>query len=290
MQHTRYTIAVIDSGIGGVTVAAALAQQLRRQPHSVPVEIIFVDVRPRQGGYNDLQPDEQPKRFLSDLKVIEGKFSPSLIAIACNTLTAVYGQIPESLRPATPVVGIIPIACTAIAAWAVNNPGSPIRIFGTPITIQSNSYPIRLATTARIDNPIIPIPCPRLPGLMESGKLSNIPYPDFQKWISQSRDCSQHPHAEKPGLTVLACTHFALDLDAVREQLRAGGLGYDTVLNPNDAMVDTILNLIPESHGSSGNANFRLAALHSKKPGSLPAMRRYIRNFAPALFDELNND
>lgn len=285
----RQKIAIVDSGVGGITVAAPLARELSSATDAGPIELIFVDVKPAHGGYNDLAPAIQTKRFRADLIEIERRLAPDLIAIACNTLTAVYEAIPKSLRPATPVLGIIEPGCHAIAEWARVNRGAPIRILGTPTTIRSGSYPAKLATDPVLaaSNPVIAISCPGLPGLMESGKLSNAPHPEFQEWLRQAGDLAQHPRADIPGLAVLACTHFGLDLEAVTAQIRAGGLGQDTIFNPNDAMITAIKGTIFPATGLPTDVRIKLSSLHGNRRHICPVLQRYLGTTAPTVLDGL---
>lgn len=286
---SRRVIAIIDSGIGGITVAVPLAQQLRTLNNCGPVDLEFIDVKPRRGGYNDLPPLVQVEQFLSDLDAIRHKLAPDLIAIACNTLTAVYEAIADKRRPSTPVLGIIEPTCQTIAAWLRDNSDAPIRIFGTPTTIRSNSYPAKLYANPNANNPIISIACPGLPGLMESGAVSNSPQPDFQDWIAQARDTSRCPQADNPGLSVLACTHFALALKAVESQLHRGGLELDLILNPNDAMISAIRGTIPPTAGLPSDVKLKLSSLHGNHRRICPALEHYLGATAPTVLDELRH-
>ncbi len=287
MKRTR-RIVILDSGIGGITVAAPLAQQLENCATMGDLDLIYVDVKPRRGGYNDLAPADQIRAFSSDLRQIESRWSPVLIAIACNTLTAVYEAIPSPPVTTCPVLGIIDGTCRTIEEWARQHPEAPIRIFGTPTTIQSASYQTKLGRDPGIARRLIAIPCPGLPGLMESGKLSAGPQPQFQEWIRQASRASALCDNSQPGLSVLACTHFGLDLTSVRAQFAIGGLAADVLLNPNDAMIEAIKGTIQPAQGLPTNVKVSFSSLHTKNLRHSPALEVYLGATAPAVLNALH--
>lgn len=283
----RAKIVILDSGIGGITVAAPLAQQLMDSAGMGLIELAFVDVKPRRGGFNDLSSAEQIRAFSSDLQRIEALHAPALIAIACNTLTAVYEQIPERGKIKCAVLGIIDPACQAIAQWARRHPAAPIRIFGTPTTIRSASYQSKLNVNPAIGSRVTAIPCPSLPGLMESATLSAAPQVDFQCWIQQAREAARNGGIDQPGLSVLACTHFALDLKSVQAQFRIGGLACDVILNPNDAMITAIKGTIAPPNGQPTKVKMTVSSLHSARLRHRQALENYLGATAPAVLNAL---
>ncbi len=102
-NQRKVLIALIDSGLGGLSICAEMEQALQRQPLFRNAALIYFNVWPEQiRGYNILSSVSERvrvfNRALSGIKI----FSPDLIMIACNTLSALYDRTAFSRHTTIP--------------------------------------------------------------------------------------------------------------------------------------------------------------------------------------------
>lgn len=184
-------IAVLDSGVGGLTVVQELIRQLPRE------EIVYVGDTARC-PYGP-RSREEVRQFSYQLIDFLKQFEPKMLVIACNTATAV---ILEELREtsAIPVVGVIhPGARAAIKSTLTGRVG----VIGTANTINSRLYEQALKQI----HPqlyVTSLACPSLVTLVEEGRFE-------QGDVFEMVKKSLHPLAQEDIDTlILGCTHYPL--------------------------------------------------------------------------------
>jgi glutamate racemase len=187
----RAPVGIFDSGIGGLTVARAIYEQL---PHEST--IYFGDTA--RVPYGPKSPDTVRRYSLEILHWLLGQ-GVKAVVIACNTSTAHALDALQAESP-VPVIGVIePGARAAVAAMR----RGPIGVIGTVGTIASNAY-ARAIQAARPGAAVEQKACPLFVPLVEEG------------WF-------EHPAAELIALEylqplkranvevlVLGCTHYPL--------------------------------------------------------------------------------
>ena len=153
-------IGVFDSGIGGLTVVAALRELL-------PAEDIFYlgDTARVPYGGKGRQTIERYTLEIAGLLLAEGA---KAIVVACNTATAL--AIPK-LQEAVPVpsVGVI---MPGAAAAATTTRNGRVGVIGTRATIASGAYE-RALHDCRPDLEVHVLACPLLVPLVEEGWLDD---------------------------------------------------------------------------------------------------------------------
>ncbi len=205
-------IGVFDSGIGGLTVAAALRDLL-------PAEDIFYigDTARVPYGGKSAQTIERYSIEITALLLAE---QAKLIVVACNTASALaIPRLEELLK--VPVIGVIvPGARAAVAATR----NGRIGVIGTRATIQSRAYERAIhALDAGVD--ITSQPCPMLVPLIEEGWLEDAVTDQVIR-----RYLEKIVKADVDTL-VLGCTHYPL----LREPLKK-------FLGPKITLVDSAAN------------------------------------------------
>lgn len=191
-------IAVIDSGVGGLTVAQEIMRQLPRE------EIIYFGDTARC-PYGP-RPHDEVRQFSYEMLDFLEAFKPKMIVIACNTATAVILEelIEQSSRP---VIGVIhPGVRTAIKA-TVNG---RIGVIGTEGTIKSNLYTealLQIHPTLYVKS----LACPTLVPLVEQGQLSST---ETFYIVHQALEPLQ---GEDLDTLILGCTHYPLLAPVIQE-------------------------------------------------------------------------
>jgi len=185
----QQAIAVLDSGVGGLTVVKEIMRQLPRE------KIIYFGDTARS-PYGP-RPAVEVKMFTRQIVAYLLQFKPKMIVIACNTATAVaLNDIREMTE--IPVVGVIHPG--ARAAIKVTRNGV-IGVIGTEGTINSKSYEQALESISP-HLEVHSLACPLLVPLVERGlfdteEVRETVYQSLRPLLDTNIDC-----------LILGCTHY----------------------------------------------------------------------------------
>jgi len=195
--HGNRPLGVFDSGIGGLTVAAALRELM-------PSENIFYigdTARVPYGGKSQ----QTIERYAFEITGLLMAERAKMIVVACNTASALaVPKLQEELK--VPVIGVIePGARAAAAATRKGHVG----VIGTRATVYSRAY----ETAIHAIDPEIRVTsqaCPMLVPLIEEGWLDDtITDQVIRRYLQKL------VRAEVDTL-VLGCTHYPLLTEAIQ--------------------------------------------------------------------------
>ncbi len=224
-------IGVFDSGLGGLTVAAALANAL---PHE---SMIYLGDTARV-PYGTRSPATVVRyaRTNTDFLLKQGV---KLVIVACNTVSAhALGGLAEGAT--TPVLGVIrPGARTALA----RSRGGDIAVLGTPATIRSDAY-LHAIHEVDPDRRVHAIACPLFVPLVEEGWL------DHPVTTLVAREYLAPLAGTAVDTIILGCTHYPL-LRAVISAVAHELIGHPV------ALVDSAEALAIEAGALLDRANLR---------------------------------
>ncbi|MFC5703816.1 glutamate racemase [Cohnella faecalis] len=182
-------IAVLDSGVGGLTVVKEVMRQLPREKI-----IYFGDTARAPYGPRAA---EEVLAFTREIVDYLSQYKPKMIVIACNTATAVALQDIRA-RVRIPVIGVInPGARAAIGKSKTGKIG----VIGTDGTIKSRAYDHALrCLSPRVE--IVSLACPKLVPLVEDGdfhseETRSIVVESLEALRGVPMDC-----------LILGCTHY----------------------------------------------------------------------------------
>jgi glutamate racemase len=216
-------IGVFDSGIGGLTVVAALRKVLPGE------RILYVgDTARVPYGGKSAETVTRYAREISDLLIGEGA---SMIVVACNTASALaVPELSESCR--VPMVGVLePGAAAAVKATRSGRIG----VIGTRATIGSDAY----GKAIRRLSPhveVIAESCPLLVPLIEEGMLEDSVTDEvLHRYLDPML-------REGIDTLVLGCTHYPLLKPAIQ---RICGDGVTLV----DSAENCALTVVAMRHG-----------------------------------------
>jgi len=195
-------IAVFDSGVGGLSVAQEIASLLPGAalnyfcdngffPYGTKTEAELVD-----------RVDEVIARAVRTVR-------PDAVVIACNTASTV--ALPR-LRSHLdmPVVGVVP----AVKPAALRSRRRVIGLLGTTGTVR-RAYTQDLIDRFAADCTVLRIGSAELVEMAEAALEGAAPAPDAV--ASVLAPFFERPEAQRPDTVVLACTHFPLLADALRD-------------------------------------------------------------------------
>jgi glutamate racemase len=193
---------IFDSGVGGLSVLAAIRTLLPQAP--------LVYVADSAGyPYGTKSPAEIEARVPALLGRLAERFDPQLIVIACNTASTIAL---DAVRAALdlPIVGTVP----AIKPAARLSKSRVIGVLGTEATVRQ-PYVDRLAAEFAADCTIVRHGSAELVDLSEA-KLRGE-HADSAAYGRILDSMFAHPDGDRIDTIVLACTHFPL----VEEELGA---------------------------------------------------------------------
>ncbi|BBH19105.1 glutamate racemase [Paenibacillus baekrokdamisoli] len=191
-------IAVLDSGVGGLTVVREVMRQLPREKI-----IYFGDTARTPYGP---RPAEEVTRFTREIVDYLIQFRPKMIVIACNTATAVALEDIRS-RVTIPVVGVIHPGARAANG---RTQSGVVGVIGTEGTIRSAAYEHALKGLSP-NLEVISLACPRFVPLVEQGNFRSAETYEVVQSSLESLKCRQLD------TLILGCTHYPFLADTISE-------------------------------------------------------------------------
>ncbi len=239
-------IGIFDSGIGGLTVARAVAQRL---PHERLV--YFGDTAHLPYGEKSTAAIQAYSIKICDVLLRQ---HCKLILIACNSASAAaYELVREYVGSKAQVVGMIdPVVQHVGQHYA----GRPVGLIGTKQTVGSNIYRKKI-DQLDLGVDLHALATPLLVPMIEEGF--------FNGRVSEEiiRAYLDHPTLHGIDALLLACTHFPL----IKPQMEAHYQGRVSVLDPSDVVATTVADAL---------ATRQLLATPSEVP---PAHHFYVSDF-----------
>jgi glutamate racemase len=197
-------IGVFDSGVGGLTVLAALRRAL---PHA---SFIYLGDTARL-PYGTKSPDTVVRYSLQCAKRLVDR-GIELLVVACNTASASSLGALQARYPQLPVIGVIePGAAAAVTA----SRSQRIAVIGTEGTIEGGAYPAairRLNAAAEVTT----LACSLFVAMAEEGWTDGAIAESVARRYLNPLFGSGRP---APDTLVLGCTHFPLLAGAIHAVL-----------------------------------------------------------------------
>ncbi|PYI56149.1 glutamate racemase [Paenibacillus flagellatus] len=191
-------IAILDSGVGGLTVAKEVMRQLPQE------EIIYFGDNAR-APYGPRAADEVME-FTEQIVGYLLQFQPKMIVIACNTATAIALQRIRS-QVDIPVVGVIHPGARAAIKKTKNG---CVGVIGTENTIRSGAYQQALQSISPTIQ-VVSLACPKLVPLVENRMFRSE---EARQVVAESL----RPLANSPiDCLILGCTHYPFLAPALSE-------------------------------------------------------------------------
>ncbi|NOQ96255.1 MAG: glutamate racemase [Desulfobacterales bacterium] len=193
-------IGVFDSGIGGLTVARAIIEQL-------PLENIIYFGDTARVPYGVKSP-ETISRYATQITEFLLQQKVKVLIVACNTMAAVaYGAIKD--LSSVPTLDVVDAGARSAVAETHNK---YVGVIGTPATINSNAY-VKAIKEYDPEITVFSQPCPLFVPLVEEGWL------DHQVTRLTAQEYLRPVVAQNIDTLVLGCTHYPLLKPLLREVL-----------------------------------------------------------------------
>ena len=183
-------IGIFDSGVGGLTVARAVIDQLPHEP------VLYVGDTAR-GPYGP-RPIAQVREFALDLMDELVESGVKMLVIACNSASAAVLHDARE-RYDVPVVEVVHPAARRAAAATRNH---RVGVIGTTATVTSGAYDDAFAAAPQII--VTSRACPRLVEFVERGITGG------EELLAVARDYLEPLIDADVDTLVLGCTHYPL--------------------------------------------------------------------------------
>lgn len=235
MALSTAPIGIFDSGLGGLTVAAAIAQALPNESMLYLGDTARVPYGTRSPA-TVVRYAQNNAAFLTHLGI-------KLLVVACNTVSAQgLGGLADGSM--TPIVGVIrPGAQAAIAASA----GGAIAVLGTPSTIRSKAY-LYAVHELDPDREVHALACPLFVPLVEEGWLDHsVTYQVAREYLAPLAGTAVDT-------IILGCTHYPL-LRPVITAVAQEVLGHSVTIVDSASVVAHKVGILLERSGLKAPAN-----------------------------------
>jgi len=197
-------IGIFDSGVGGLTVMAAIAKLMPEE------RLVYLGDTARL-PYGTKSPDTVSRYAVQATRALM-RFDVKLIVVACNTASAVALPVLTAALAPVPVIGVVePGARAAIAATR----NGRIAVIATEGTVRGGAY-VRAIHALKADAQVEQKACPLFVALAEEGWTDGeVPERAAERYLAPlfaGRDA--------PDTLVLGCTHFPLLAGAIARAAR----------------------------------------------------------------------
>jgi len=248
-----FTIAITDSGLGGLLICAELEGRLRESGSLGAARLVYVNAWPDAGhGYNDLR--DLPARAAVFDRALSAMtaFRPDLVLIACNTLSVVYEATAFSRAPAVPVKGILEAGTDLFHEALGRDPDGVLILFGTRTTIGSGEHVRRLIALGVDPRRLVAEPCHGLAAVIDKDPDS----PDVAGLVDA---CVLRalPRVLPAGTLYagLACTHYAYVSEVFESSMARHGGAKVMALDPGLRLLDGLMDGLPPRADARGETS-----------------------------------
>jgi glutamate racemase len=194
-------IAVLDSGLGGLTVLGALR-------HVLPAEDLIYFGDTAHLPYGNKSPGAI-MRYVGDITKFLLLRRPKHLVIACNTATAIALPALCARFPELSITGVIEPGARAAVAAAGSAPQPIIGVIATEGTVKSKAYE-RAILRRRNHAKVLLRPTPLLAPMIEEGRTGDDPLIEMAL-----RQYLQGMIQRKIDVLVLGCTHYPIVAHAI---------------------------------------------------------------------------
>ena len=218
-------IGIFDSGIGGLTVAAAIHRIL-------PNEQLIYYGDTAHLPYGEKSPEAIKSYSLNIARFLLSQ-KCKMVVIACNTASShAYQELVDEFGKLIPIINVIdPVVDVLIRAHKYHNIG----VIGTKSTIQSGLYASKVHQIDP-DIKVSSLATPLLAPMIEEGFFdNNISHTIIQSYLSS-------PKLRGIDSLVLACTHYPLIKKEINEYYR----GKVDIINTADIVGEFVRGKLEE--------------------------------------------
>lgn len=278
-------IGITDSGVGGLSVCAAIEARLIHSPIREDVELLYLNAAIEDDYAYNSMPDRRTKLQAFDrfLHSVREKYRPDLLFIACNTLSVLYQDSHFDHHRHIPIEGIVDTGVNGMMSAFERDNDTAFIVFATPTTIEEAVYSTRLREQGVPAGQIAEQACPGLPDAISNDGSGRLAADLLREFVPAA--LAQFGRVPDKLAAFLGCTHYGYQ--AVQfERALTPAVRRLTILNPNEAAADTVLSRLDARTGG-GSLNIEFVTRYVVPDVALKSLSMYIGDKAPATLSAL---
>lgn len=195
---SSYPVGIFDSGVGGLTVVAAIRRAMPRE------KLLYLADVARQ-PYGTKSPRTVIRYAVQAAEFLVARGIKALV-VACNTASAVALEAISARFPDLPVLGVVEAGAAGAALASVSG---RIVVAATEGTCRSQAYE-RAIMRRRSDASVTCVPCPLFVTLAEEGLTDGAIVESVARHYLDPLFSRADGGANDGDCLVLGCTHFPL--------------------------------------------------------------------------------
>jgi len=287
-QKDSVVILLTDSGLGGLSVVAAIEDALRQHHPFRNVRLVFANALPgRDHTYNRMESTaEKIQVFSAALEGMQQLYAPDIILIACNTLSVVYPLTEFSKSTSVPVVDIVGFGVELMSEQLKTDSTCSMVIVGTPTTIDQGTHRDSLLSMGIDSGRIITQACEMLESEIQSDPASDIVTTmiDMYAWEAlEGYQISPDDHL----FVALCCTHYGFAASTFQSGFQSVHDGSVEVLDPNIRMGEFLVPQRYRDRYESCAIEVEITSKAEILPEEITSIAGIIRLTSPAVADGL---
>jgi glutamate racemase len=288
-QKSSCTIAVTDSGLGGLSVMAEAVRRMKEAGIFERVDFIFINALFSTGrGYNSLKTRaEKISVFSSALGSMEKRYHPDIILIGCNTLSVLYEDTPFSQKTKIPVIGIVDAGVELISRGLKEHPRASVVIFGTPTTISEGAYRRELERQGFASGRIHTQSCPELETFIERDYRGDETGMLIAGCVGEA--LQGLPPPPPPLLASLNCTHYGYSLPLWEKAFEEAGVKPLAILNPNSRMTGVLFDKKYMGRHKKTEISAKVVSMVEIDASKIESLGGWLQNLSPEVADALRH-
>ena len=286
-MKNKIRIIITDSGLGGLGFSAGLAERLKAEACFQEVELIFFNCCPSaEQGYQALETNEQRSKIFSHaLFAINEKFSPDLIIIACNSLSAIYKDTLFAKNAQIPVIGIIESGTQCVSELFSEDTELNMLMFATLTTVSAGIHKQILIDAGFSPERLFYQKCSGLPRAIAYGNKTKI-----EDSINDFMDSAVSQLAGKRFAVSLFCTHFGYAREVFERAARQYSNFSGKILDPNSALLDLVLSKYESGRFDSTSLSIKVVSQIQQSDQMKNSIIPFIKDISPETVQALKND
>jgi len=272
------TIAVTDSGLGGLSVVADTVEKLQSARAYRKVDLVFYNALfTAEGGYNSLPGrEEKVEIFSRALQGLVERYSPDVILVACNTLSVLYADTDFAKTAKVPVIGIVEDGVNLIAERLGGDDSSRVILFGTETTVDEGTHRAALREGGIDDDRIVTQACPQLASYIEQCFDGTETEFLIDAYVGEALAVTGRD--ESPLYVSFNCTHYGYSLEAWETAFRNHGQEVAAFLDPNLRMIDVLIPPSVQGRYEACEVSVRAVSMVEIPAGSRDSIGRYLQD------------
>lgn len=281
------TVAVTDSGLGGLSIMAELAARLESSGLAGRVHLVFFNALfSNDSGYNSLPNREARLRvFDRALAALADSVRPDRIVIGCNTLSVIFPDTDFARRARIPVTGIIEPGLALFQRELASRPDATLLLFGTETTIAENTHRAALLASGIAPRRIMPKACPELAAYIENNWAGD----DTELMIAGVANdaLAALPKPRPPVLIGLVCSHYGYAGETWPRSIQEAGATPLAVLNPNRALVEALCPPDTPRRHAKPQITARVVSMVEIAPPKRRSLGAWLQRVSPVVAEAL---